>query len=310
MPNPLVASKDKHFSIKMISTKLPDIETFTTEPPELEDNIVILANSQTKYYYPEHKTPYLFIANFLNTGRYVANKRKIEVSDKRFYFLNHNDNLEIDFSESKPIQTLFILFKPQFINDCFSYLLQSNEQLLSVPQITNTEITIPTVPFALDMAMMSKISLLTKAEQSKDNINNHLTELAIDIAVQICCTQTKMNSIQAVKRTTREEIYSRIFQSIEIMNDSIYEKKTLDKIAELVCMNKFHFLSHFKSITGTTPHQYYTQIKLQKAFELLHSKDYSVSEVCFALDFESVGSFSNLFKRKFHIAPSQIPNFR
>jgi AraC-like DNA-binding protein len=285
----------------MILTKLPDIKTFRDEPPEPEDNIVLLVTSQSNYYYPEHKTPNMFIANFLSTGRYVANKRKIEVSEKYFYFLNHNDSLEIDFGENTSIQTLFILFKPQFINDCFTHLLQSDEQLL---------IDVPTVPFALNSDMRNKICLLTKAVQLKENIEIYLTELTTDIASGIGFTQIKMNNIQAVKRTTREEIYSRIFQAIEIMNDSMYEKKTLDTIAEAVYMNKFHFLAHFKSITGSTPHQYFTQIKLQKALDLLGSKQYSVSEVCFALGFESVGSFSNLFKRKFHVTPSKIPNFQ
>lgn len=304
-----MVSNDIYLSTKMILTKLPGIETFSNKPPEPEDNMVLLATSQSKYYYPEHKTPYLFIANFLGTGRYVANKRKIDVSDRYFYFLNHNDDLEINFGENTRIQTLFILFKRQFINDCFSSLLRSEEQLLNVPQITGTDIIVPTVPFTFDRAMMNKISLLSKAE-SKDNIDIYLTELATNIATQIVFAQTRMNNIQAVKRTTKEEIYSRIFQAIEIMNDSIYEKITLDSIAEAVCMNKFHFLTHFKSITGSTPHQYSTQMKLQKARDLLRSKQYSVSEVCFTLGFESVGSFSNLFKKKFHVTPSKIPNFR
>lgn len=294
----------------MISTTLPDIENFDDRTPALKDNMVLFANSTTKYHYPKHNTPYLFIANFLGIGRYIANQRRIDVSDRYFYFLNNNDSLEIDFKENIPIQTLLILFKPEFVHDCFGHLLQSDERLLNSPQISKAEMTIPTVPFAFNTAILGKISLLSRSAHSNDAIEGLLIALMMDVAAQVSSTQTRMNNIQAVKRTTKEEIYRRIFQAIEIMSDSIYENKSLDRMAEEVCMNKFHFLANFKSITGVTPHQYSTQLKLQKAFELLRSKQYSVSEVCFALGFTSVGSFSSLFKSKFHIPPSKIPNSR
>jgi len=294
----------------MVSTKLPDIQTFNDKLPELKENIVLSVNSQAKYSYPEHRTPYLFVANFHGKGCYVANQKKIEVSDRYFYFLNNNDKFEITFKESVPRQTFFILFNTKFIDDCFGSLLKSDEQLLSNPQVSKTEVVIPTVPFSYNASLLGKIFSLSELKHSKCDRDDLLFELIADFSLLINATKKIINRVPAVKRTTKEEIYTRIFLAMEILNDCVSEKKTLDVIAEAVCMNKFHFLANFKRVTGTTPHQYVTQIRLHKAFDLLQNKHYTVSEVCYMLNFESLGSFSNLFKKKFFVSPSQIPNIR
>jgi AraC-like DNA-binding protein len=182
--------------------------------------------------------------------------------------------------------------------------------LLNTPEVPGAEFVFPTIPFFYTSAIRHKILSLLKLNQLKEDIDHLLFELIVDFYALSENAQQKMRQIQAVKKATKEEIYKRIITAIEIMNDSVHEKKSLDVIAEAVCMNKFHFLTQFKCITGTTPHQYFTQLKLHKAHELLKSNHYTVSEVCYALNFESLGSFSTLFKRKFQRTPSEIPNFQ
>ena len=295
----------------MFSTTLPDSAFFNDEAPELKNNAVLFANTRTKYYYPEHKTPYLFIANFLNKGKYIANGAEIEVSDKCFYFLNANDKLEINITKNIPVQTFLILFNQDFIEGSFNYFSQSDEKLLTTSLETQkSEIVFPTVPFSYNESILKKVHILSKLNLLKEDLDDLLFDLLLDLSVLHNSTRQRLKQIQAVKKTTKEEIYRRIFMAIEMMNAHVIEKASLDVIAKTVCMNKFHFLARFKSITGITPHQYFIQLKLQKAYELLQTRQYSVSEVCHTLGFESIGSFSNLFKRKFHCAPSQIPNFR
>lgn len=95
----------------MISTVLPEINSYANKETRMEENTVVLANTNDKYFYPEHKTPYLFITNFLNKGKYLLNKRHIEISDKHFYFVNINDDLEINFQKDFPLKTLLIFLR-------------------------------------------------------------------------------------------------------------------------------------------------------------------------------------------------------
>jgi AraC-like DNA-binding protein len=77
----------------------------------------------------------------------------------------------------------------------------------------------------------------------------------------------------------------------------------LDNIADEVYSSKFHFIRQFKSIYRKTPHQYLIAVRAEKAKELL-KEGMPVSDVCYAVGFESVGSFSGLFKRLYGITPS------
>jgi AraC-like DNA-binding protein len=72
---------------------------------------------------------------------------------------------------------------------------------------------------------------------------------------------------------------------------------SLDQICQQAHYSRYHFIRLFRQAYDQTPHQYLTQRRIEKAKELLTTSELSVTEVCFAVGFESVGSFSTLFRR-------------
>jgi AraC-like DNA-binding protein len=106
-----------------------------------------------------------------------------------------------------------------------------------------------------------------------------------------------------------EELYPKIFfyrrlVQAKLFIDSRYaENIDLDNIADEAYSSKFHFIRQFKAIYRKTPHQYLVDVRLMKARELLKS-GMPVSAVCYAIGFESLGSFSALFKRMNGMTPS------
>jgi AraC-like DNA-binding protein len=71
----------------------------------------------------------------------------------------------------------------------------------------------------------------------------------------------------------------------------------LDRMAREACLSRYHFLRSFKRQFGDTPHRYLTRRRMERARELLRAGELSVTEVCFEVGFESLGSFSSLFSR-------------
>jgi AraC-like DNA-binding protein len=53
----------------------------------------------------------------------------------------------------------------------------------------------------------------------------------------------------------------------------------------------------FRKTFNKTPHQYLTQRRIERAKQLLAESSLSVTEVCFEVGFESVGSFCSLFHK-------------
>jgi AraC-like DNA-binding protein len=98
-------------------------------------------------------------------------------------------------------------------------------------------------------------------------------------------------------------LYRRIVQA-KLFIDTHYEDAIdLDNISDEAYFSKFHFIRLFKQIYGKTPHQYLTVVRIEKAMLLLRT-DVSVREVCFSVGFESLSSFTGLFKRTVGITPS------
>src|SRR5262252_8951670 len=60
----------------------------------------------------------------------------------------------------------------------------------------------------------------------------------------------------------------------------------------------YQLLRLFRDAFNMTPHQYLIQRRIEKAKELLRSRRLSITDVCFEVGFESLGSFSSLFRKR------------
>ena len=76
-------------------------------------------------------------------------------------------------------------------------------------------------------------------------------------------------------------------------------------------VSKYHLLRLFKKYYGLTPRQYLIDKRIEKSKEHLIN-GMSVTETCYAVGFESLGSFSALFKSKIGKSPTAFKksNFR
>jgi AraC-like DNA-binding protein len=98
-------------------------------------------------------------------------------------------------------------------------------------------------------------------------------------------------------------LYRRIVQAKLFIDHNYGGNIDVDNIADEAFFSKFHFIRLFKKIYGKTPHQYLTFVRIEKAMELLQ-EDKCVSEACNSVGFESLSSFSGLFKRFVGVTPS------
>ena len=88
--------------------------------------------------------------------------------------------------------------------------------------------------------------------------------------------------------------------------DSNYESDlNLDLLSKLQLVSKYHLLRLFKKYYGLTPRQYLIDKRIEHS-KIYLKKGMPVTETCFAVGFESPGSFSTLFKRKTGKTPAQF----
>jgi len=82
------------------------------------------------------------------------------------------------------------------------------------------------------------------------------------------------------------------------------EPLDLATLAREAGYSKFHFARAFAAAYGETPRDYLTRRRLERAKALLRAANLSITEICFLVGFESLGSFSSLFRRVVGQTPS------
>lgn len=82
-------------------------------------------------------------------------------------------------------------------------------------------------------------------------------------------------------------------------------KLNLDVLSHSQLVSKYHLLRLFKKYYGLTPRQYLIDKRIEKSKEHLIN-GMTVTESCFAVGFESLGSFSTLFKTKTGKSPAEF----
>jgi AraC-like DNA-binding protein len=104
------------------------------------------------------------------------------------------------------------------------------------------------------------------------------------------------------------DIYERIVSAKVFIDDNLEQPINLEQISRHAYLSKFHFHRIFTAVYKRTPHQYLTQKRIERARILLAKEGISITEVCNCVGFESLGSFSILFKRQNGYAPQYYRN--
>jgi len=104
-----------------------------------------------------------------------------------------------------------------------------------------------------------------------------------------------------------EDLYERIVAAKVFIDQNFHEAINLDDISQRACLSRYHFHRLFSQVYRRTPHQYVTLKRIEKAKHLL-AQNKPVIDVCNEVGFESLGSFSVLFKKEIGFAPTYYRN--
>ncbi len=81
---------------------------------------------------------------------------------------------------------------------------------------------------------------------------------------------------------------------------------SLEEVAKINCMSKYHFSRTFKAKLGFSFTEYLNRKRIEAAKRMMKNEDVNVSEACFAVGFNDLSYFSRLFHRYEKMTPSQF----
>ncbi|PAU75333.1 AraC family transcriptional regulator [Halomonas salipaludis] len=91
---------------------------------------------------------------------------------------------------------------------------------------------------------------------------------------------------------------------LELMRARFSEDIGLDELAAEVQLSTFHFARMFKQSVGVPPRVYLTQLRVEKASELLELTDLSVTEIAQEVGYSSNQVLARVFTKYRHMSPT------
>ena len=111
-------------------------------------------------------------------------------------------------------------------------------------------------------------------------------------------------SFSDIKPSKKDLTYSKLHREIlYYINENYRESIYLDELAEHFHMAPKYFSRYFKNVFHTTLTEYITQLRLEKAMELLNNSDLSITEIALQCGFSSCSYFNKRFKHSFGKSP-------
>ena len=84
---------------------------------------------------------------------------------------------------------------------------------------------------------------------------------------------------------------------------------TLHQQAEIAGFSPFHFARLFRDVIGIPPGEFLTALRFERSKQLLLTTDASVTDICFEIGYESLGTFSSRFRQLVGVSPQQFRRF-
>ena len=102
---------------------------------------------------------------------------------------------------------------------------------------------------------------------------------------------------------TRAELYRRLYRGRDFLLSCYDQPLSVAAVARVAALSPFHFQRMFKLAFQRTPMRFLQETRLEAARGMLVRTGDDITSVCLAVGFESLGSFSWLFRKRFGVSP-------
>ncbi len=139
--------------------------------------------------------------------------------------------------------------------------------------------------------LFEELQMLSGAERGRQNLPFYIAD----------CINRLVLSIASHKDAECDDG----FRIQQILKASVYEKLTVDSLAERVNMSKSNLIRTFKSYSGVTPYEYLLRLKMSAAKLLLRDTKMTVREISERLSICDEHYFSSVFSARVGATPTE-----
>lgn len=267
----------------------------------------IIKANVAQVFRPNIDGPLSLFTNISGISRCNVGNGNVSINNDNFFISNSEQIYTLEIDSLLPTKTLNIHFGDELAQSAMQVLTKSSDFLLEHYKSYSTPL--PVFFNNLNAVNIGIRNLFSIIYETDDKDRLKIEEVLILILEKILCfhiqTLKEAERLHHVKHANKVEIYRRLLIGRDYIYSNTDKNISLQEIAEVSMMSKFHFLRAFRTAFGKTPYQMLISTRIDKAKELLQFTDFPVTDICYLIGFESIPTFSLLFKKHIGYSPNK-----
>ena len=260
---------------------IKEIRTFVNSDLPINFHVDIMVN--TPHHYVHKHRDMEFLMGLSGSGVVYADTKPHTISENEIVVINTN---KIHYVTS---DSVFKYYCMQIDTDYLSSLGIDAEEMSFSEKIIDEEMK--------ELMLRIHSEWVDNCELRSVMIKSIINEFAVKLFRNYKVTDTASDK---ESRTLKK-----VKQSISFIKKNYTRDISLDEIASVAGLSRYHFCREFKKATDLTPIEFINRMRCEYAKTLLDSKKYSVAEISSMVGFATSAHFSKIFKRFFLHYPSE-----
>lgn len=248
------------------------------------------------FFWHHHPEIELVYVEAINGIRHVGRDISVFTESDLLLIGSNVPHLNFDYGIQTECRQLVLQMRENFLQDI----------VVSVPEFESIKKLLEKSYLGLSFSGETKKMVVEKLHEIKDKNSFHSLIGLIEI-LQILAASDE------VRELNKEDTRIKWFLNDKIRMGTIYDyihenydkKPNVNEIAKIVSLSTPAFCRYFKKQTNMTFTDFVNNYRINQA-KIFLLKDYSVTEVCFQVGFESLSYFNKLFKQHTGETPSEF----
>ena len=250
--------------------------------------------------------PFSLFLNVAGWSTVQVGGKDLSINENAFVVTNPGERYDLLIKDRA--ETLNIHFGEKFFEQALHSLQTKEEILMEDPEDVAYNLHIPFHTFFRTSSFNRQIQKIMATYHSHNN--DQREEALLDLLILVLRqNRDQMKSFglpSARKASTRAELQKRIVTALDYIHVHYADAVTLDQLAQVCCLSKFHFLRVFKEVFGLSPYQFIKQLRVQKALELIRETHLPLRHIALQVGMGEGSALSKLIYRQTGNYPSGI----
>jgi AraC family transcriptional regulator len=238
-------------------------------------------------------------------AHYTLQHTRLLVNDGAYTILNARQPYTVEVAAE--VESFCLFFDSDTLLGAWQAITSSDSQLLELPD-AQTKLEFFEKRYSHDDVLSPLLERLRRGNLqtawSAEIWDDHLLKVLEGLFRVHRNVEREIEQLPSVRASTRTELYRRLHRARDYLEASLNEPLNLSQVANVAHLSPYHFHRAFKSLFGETPAQHLTRRRLERAQALLRLSQETVLEICAQVGFESLGSFTSLFRRQLGVTPA------